>query len=647
MQSMQEGKGDEPRMPTMLMNRQHTTLVNVLLVEDNPIDATLIRGLLRAPSASLRCGHVTRLSEALERLGLKDPPDVILLDLNLDDSCGYETFDRVRQAASRAAILVLSGSDDEELAIRTVREGAQDYLVKGSFDGRLLLRAIRYAIERKRSEEALRQSEVRVRAIFESSLDAIVIFDSSSGVCSDANAAAGALVGVPREQLIGRRLCDFCDKGFEEEWERVSEVGSGRGHFWVYLTNGSRRLVDYCFTSNILPGQHLAMLRDVTERQNLEEQLRQSQKMEAVGRLAGGVAHDFNNILGIISGYAELLQLHARQDAERARAERIIAATEKASSLTRQLLAFGRRQVMSLKLLDVSQVMEGLSSMVHCLMSDEVQISVHSGKDLGLVKADQGQLEQVIMNLTTNAREAMPEGGTLTITIEKHQSYGNDPELPAGHYIRLAVSDTGVGMKPEIQMRIFEPFFTTKKTGSGLGLSPVSGIVKQSGGYITVQSAPRQGSTFNVYLPLVADHDFEEAPPAATTAMNIQGCETLLLVDNEDDLRNATAEYLAGCGYRVLTAADGKEAIEISDGFHGAIALVISDIVMPKVNGRGVVEHMQKTRPQTGVLMISGYSNDDMPRHGISLDPSCFLQKPFTFQALGAKIRGLLEKSGD
>jgi two-component system, cell cycle sensor histidine kinase and response regulator CckA len=631
-------------MGTVVMDASQAALLNVLLVEDNPVDARMIAALLRTPLAALRCSHVTRLAEALDWLRAAEP-HVILLDLNLDDSCGYETFDRVRQAAPHAAILVLSGSDDEELAIRTVREGAQDYLVKGSFDGKLLLRAIRYAIERKRAEEALRQSETTVRAIFENSLDGIVIFEGGSGICSEANAAAAALVGVSREEMIGRTLCDFCDKGFTEEWEKLRQMGNGRGQFWVHLTNGSKRLVDYCFTANVLPGQHLAMLRDVTERQNLEEQLRESQKMEAVGRLAGGVAHDFNNILGIISGHAELLQLNAAQDAERARAEKIMAATEKASSLTRQLLAFGRKQVMSLKLLDVSEVVEGLSSMVHCLASDEVQVSVNAVRNLGLVRADQSQLEQVIMNLATNACEAMLEGGTLTIVIDRYLSAG-DPELPEGDYIRLSVADTGIGMKPEIQSRIFEPFFTTKKSGSGLGLSTVYGIVKQSGGYIKVKSAADAGSTFNVFLPMVLDDSAVPCSPEPLPPENVKGNETVLFVDNEEDLRNAAAEYLAGCGYHVLTAGDGKEAIEIADRYSGAIALVISDIVMPKLNGRGVVEHMRKTRPETSVLLISGYADDDMPRHGICLDSSNFLQKPFTFQALGKKIRGLLEKSG-
>jgi two-component system, cell cycle sensor histidine kinase and response regulator CckA len=628
-------------MATLVMDARHTTLLQVLLVEDNPVDAKLITGLLRSPSAALQCRHVTHLAEALKRLET-EPPDVVLLDLNLEDSAGYETFFQVQQAASRSAILVLSGSDDEELAIRTVREGAQDYLVKGSFDGRLLLRSIRYAVERKRSEEALRNSQETVRAIFENSLDGIVIFEGT-GVCIEANAAAAAMVGAPREELIGSRLCDFCDTGFEEEWTELKQTETARGQFWVQLKNGARRMVDYSFKANVLPGQHLAVLRDITEQQDLEEQLRQSQKMEAVGRLAGGVAHDFNNILGIISGHAELLHLGAAQ-AERARAERIIAATEKAASLTRQLLAFGRKQVMSLKLLDLSTIVEGLSSMVDCLMSPEIQISIQASKNLGLVRADQSQLEQVVMNLATNAREAMPEGGTLTIRIDEFQSSKDQPDLPPGRYVRLSVSDTGIGMTEEVQSRVFEPFFTTKKAGSGLGLSTVYGIIKQSGGYITVESVPQQGSTFNVFLPVVSSSDLRPAASEPRKSTRVGGHETLLLVDSEEDLRNAATEYLEACGYRVLIAGDGKQAVEVSDQYDGAISLLISDIVMPKLSGRGLVEHVRKTRPDTCVLLISGYADDALPRHGISLDPSCFLQKPFTFQTLGAKIRGILDK---
>jgi len=632
------------KMSTVVMDSRQTELLRVLLVEDNALDAKFITGLLRLPTATLQWEHVTRLGDALRYLE-RSHPDVILLDLNLEDSAGYQTFYRIQQAAAGAAILVLSGSDDEELAIKTVREGAQDYLVKGTFDGRLLLRSIRYAIERKRSEEALRQSEATVRAIFENSMEGIVIF-AGDGTCLEANSAAGALLNLSRNDLIGCRLYDFCEKGFEQMRAELSLAESGRGQFWAQLKDGSRRLVDYCFTPNILPGQHLAMLRDITEQQDMEEQLRDSQKMEAVGRLAGGVAHDFNNILGIISGHAELLESSASSPAERARAEKIISATEKAASLTRQLLAFGRKQVMSLKLLDLAIVLEGLSSMVDCLMGAEVQISIQVTKNVGLVRADQSQMEQVIMNLTANAREAMPEGGTLTITIDRYESSTDQPELPPGEYARLSVSDTGAGMSQEVQSRIFEPFFTTKKTGSGLGLSTVYGIVKQSGGYITVTSEAQRGSTFSVYLPLVSGSDLNPAPSESRKRSHVPGHETILVVDNEEDLRNASCEYLESCGYRVLSAGDGKEAIEICDRHTGPISLLISDIVMPRLSGRGLVDHVRRTRPGTNVLIISGYSDDAVWRHGIALDPSCFLQKPFTFEALSAKIRVILDKEG-
>jgi two-component system cell cycle sensor histidine kinase/response regulator CckA len=629
-------------MASLVIDNQQTKLLNVLLVEDNIIDARLISGLLKGPAEALKCRHVTRLAEALQLLRAIQF-DVILLDLNLEDSAGYETFSRILPNAAKAAILVLSGSDDEELAIRTVREGAQDYLVKGSFDGRLLLRAIRYAFERKQSEEALRQSEATVRAIFENSLDGIVITEDR-GVCMEANSAAASMVGLAREEFIGASLFKFAVEGLDAEWRSFREAGSGRARFWIRRQqDGAKRLVDCCFNANIMPGRHLCVLRDITEQQSLEEQLRQSQKMEAVGRLAGGVAHDFNNILGIIGGYAELLELNSTNEGQRLKAEKILEATQKAASLTKQLLAFGRRQVMSPKLLDLSLVVAEVSSMVYCLAGPESQVVIHSQQELGLVNADQGQLEQVILNLAANARDAMPNGGTLTINMANHVSRANASEVPPGEYVLLSVADTGTGMDPEITSRIFEPFFSTKKGGNGLGLSTAYGIVKQSGGHIAVHSEMGVGSTFNIYLPLITHPKHRPPRPEKVKRVDFEGHETILLVDDEDDLRNAAGEYLENCGYHVLKACNGKEAIEIADNFKGRIALVISDIVMPKVNGRGVVDHMRKTRPESSILVISGYADDAVIRHGIFLETTCFLQKPFTFQILGAKIRSLLD----
>jgi two-component system, cell cycle sensor histidine kinase and response regulator CckA len=628
-------------MTTLMMEGRQEKVLNILLVEDNLLDAKLVTRLLKRPAEEFKCSHVTRLAEALQILqGVQF--DVILLDLNLEDSAGYETFSRILPAAAHAAILVLSGSDDEELAIRTVREGAQDYLVKGSFDGRLLSRSIHYAVERKQSEEALRHSEATVRAIFENSLDGIVIADDRAAFC-EANSAAAELIGLSREKLFETTLFEFGDEDLRSEWRRFRRTRQGQARFWLRREDGTRRLVDCSFNAEILSRRHLIVLRDITEQQSLEDQLRQSQKMEAVGRLAGGVAHDFNNILGIISGYAELMQLNATDGAQKVRAEKVLAAIEKAASLTKQLLAFGRKQVMSPKLLDVAAVIADLSGMVHCLVGAEIQL-VFRNESVGMVNADQGQLEQVILNLAANARDAMPHGGVLTIKLANYSSSGGTAQVPTGNYVLLSVSDTGLGMDSETQSRIFEPFFTTKRTGSGLGLSTVYGIVKQSGGHITVESEPGVGSTFNIYLPHVAESRVERPRQEAEKPLQHQGHETILLVDDEDELRNATAEYLESCGYQVLKAANGKQAIEVADHYQGKIELLISDIVMPKTNGRGLLDHIRKTRPDTHVLVISGYADDAVIRHGIFLEKTCFLQKPFTFHLLGVKIRSLLDK---
>jgi len=627
------------QMTTPALEGRQERLLNILLVEDNLIDAQMVSHFLRGPNESFKSTYVARLDEALLILRAIQF-DVVLLDLNLEDSSGYETFSRILPAASSAAILVLSGSDDEDLAIRTVREGAQDYLVKGLFDGRLLVRSIRYAFERKRSEEALRHSEATVRAMFENSLDGIVITDDAAR-CLEANSAAAELIGLPREKLVGASLFEFGDDDLESEWQRFRGSRRGRSCFRIRREDGTKRFVDCSFNAHILPERHLVVLRDVTEQQNLEEQLRQSQKMEAIGRLAGGVAHDFNNILGIISGYAELMQLNATDGAQRVRAEKVLAAIEKAASLTKQLLAFGRRQVLSPRLLDVFAIVSDLSGMVRVMVGAEIQVNLPQ-ESVGMVHADQGQLEQVVLNLAANARDAMPNGGVLTIRLENYAS-GIGSQIPSGDYVLLSISDTGIGMDPDTQSRIFEPFFSTKKSGSGLGLSTVYGIVKQSGGHITVESQLGLGSTFNIYLPLVATARVHAERIPGEQPLHLQGDETILLVDDEDELRNATVEYLEACGYRLLKARNGGEAIKIADQFGGKIAVLITDIVMPKTNGRGLLDHIRKTRPETKVLVISGYADDAVIRHGIFLESTCFLQKPFTFQLLGSKIRKLLD----
>ncbi|HEX5434512.1 MAG TPA: response regulator [Candidatus Angelobacter sp.] len=629
-------------MATYSSAREQGRTLRFLLVEDNSVDACLVLGLLKNHPQYGECRHVATLERGLAELS-GSKIDVVLLDLNLSDSSGYSTFDRVRRAAVSAAILVLSGSDDEELAGRTVREGAQDYLVKGSFDGKLLHRAIRYAVERKASEEALRKSEATARAIFENALDAIVIFDDD-GTFLEANEAAALLFATSRAELIGTRLRDFCDDEFETERGRMRLFPVGRGKFNLRCVDGKERIVDYCFSSDILPGRHLGVMRDITEQQKLEDQLRQSQKMEAVGRLAGSVAHDFNNILGVINGYAELIELHAHDDILRSKAARILSATTKASSLTKQLLAFGRKQVVAPVLLNLADVISDLSSMISCLVGADTQIVMLTRKTSGLVFADQGQMEQVLLNLVTNAHEAMPAGGTLTITLDRIDSQSVAAEIPPGDYVRLSVQDTGAGVDPEIQSRIFDPFFTTKPTGSGLGLSTVFGIVKQAGGYVSVDSQAEQGSVFSVYLPLAAEGVATQVSAPQTEQPSMSGEETILLVDDEEELSNAAAEYLRQCGYNVLKARAANEAIEVSRSFSDRISLLITDIILPGGSGRGLVDHIQKERPETGVLLISGYADDTVRENGFG-ETTSFLQKPFTLQSLGVKIRTILDET--
>ena len=452
----------------------------------------------------------------------------------------------------------------------------------------------------------------------------------------------GALFSGSRAQLVGNSILDYFAEDFVSDWHGLRASGSGRGQFWIHGREGNKRLLDCCFKTNILPGQHLAVLRDITDQHNLEQQLRQSQKMEAVGRLAGGVAHDFNNILGVISGHAELLHLQSGNQAQRAKATKILAATEKASSLTRQLLAFGRKQVVTPELVDLREVLAGLNSMITSLMGAETQVIVHSAGDLGMVKADQSQLEQVILNLTTNAHQAMPNGGTMTITLENYAAHGADAELPEGEYVRLTIGDTGCGIAPELVPKIFEPFFTTQKSGSGLGLSTVYGIVKQSGGYITVLSAPGRGTNFHIYLPLVRQQERTARRDEAVSHLHFAGSETILLVDDEDELREAIAEYLEGRGYKVLKAKDGQDAVRLAERRDQKISLLISDVVMPKMSGRVLVDHIRSAHQETAVLVISGYADDETLRRGL-IRTASFLQKPFTLQMLGAKVRELLD----
>ena len=627
--------------------------IRVLLVEDNPGDARLILELLRdLQTVDFQLECIERLEPALDRLS-HAAADVVLLDLGLPDSQGLDTFYRTQRAAPDEPIVVISGLDDERVALEAVRGGAQDYLVKGRIEGQLLARVIHYAIERKRTE-------ARLSAIVRAALDAHVTMDAA-GTITGWNPQAEVVFGWPAADVLGRPLADLVIPPAQREahWNGlrhflatgVGPILNQRIELTAVRKDGREFPVELAITP-IRVGDDWsfsAFLRDLTEQKQLQHQLIQSQKMEAVGRLAGGIAHDFNNLLTAIFGYAELLaeELPAGSPA-RKDVEEIRKASQRAATLTRQLLAFSRQQVLQPIVLNMNDLVEDLKKMLRRLIGEDVELRTALAPDAGNVRADPGQLEQVIVNLAVNARDAMPTGGKLTIetqNAELSEAYAaaHQPVVP-GAYVMLAVSDTGIGMDKQTQGRIFEPFFTTKEKGkgTGLGLSTVYGIVKQSGGYIWAYSEPGHGTTFKAYLPHV-DAPVQAVARPPESGGPLDGTETVLLAEDDDLLRPLASELLEKLGYTVLAAGTAQEALALARAQAGPIELLIADVVMPGESGRQLARWLAELRPDMRVLYTSGYTDDAIVHHGM-LEPGLnYLEKPFTPATLARKVREVLD----
>jgi signal transduction histidine kinase/ActR/RegA family two-component response regulator len=389
--------------------------------------------------------------------------------------------------------------------------------------------------------------------------------------------------------------------------------------------------------------------RDITERRKLEAQLLQAQKMDAIGQLAGGVAHDFNNLLMVITSYAELsLDSLTPEHPLHQKLTEILKASQRAADLTRQLLAFSRKQIQSLQSLDLNAVVQELNRMLSRLIGEHIHLVVSGDKNLGRIKADPVQIEQIVINLATNARDAMRKGGKLEIsTSNAHldDTYVHRrPVVPPGDYVLLTLSDNGTGIAPEHLSHIFEPFFTTKKEGegTGLGLATVYGIVKQSGGFIWVYSEPGLGTTFKIYFPRLRAPGEKRTDSSRGQEEAPRGSETLLVVEDEDAVRQPACEFLAACGYKVLEARTGKEALQKAREYKGTIHLMITDVVMPEMGGGQAALELRATRPDLRVLYVSGYANPTLLQHGVNRTEPLFLQKPFTLKSMARKIRQAL-----
>jgi two-component system, cell cycle sensor histidine kinase and response regulator CckA len=510
--------------------------------------------------------------------------------------------------------------------------------------------------ERKEAEQALRRSERRFESVFRSSPLAITISEMAGGLILDVNEQCAVVSGYTRSEMVGHSAlalgfwADIADRDRATDDLRAGRVVRNRE---VRLRRKSGEIRHALLSAEVLEfaGAEPALVIvavDITEQKHLGEQLRQSQKMEAVGRLAGGIAHDFNNLLGVITGYGDLLERDlGPAHPSLSRVVEIRKAADRATALTRQLLAFSRKQVLEPKVLDLNAVVADTAKMLHRLIGEDIHLVTAFGAGLGRVKADPGQMEQVILNLTVNARDAMPKGGELTLettSVTLDAAYAQSrPDARPGPHVMLAVRDTGHGMDAETLSHMFEPFFTTKEQGkgTGLGLATVHGIIRQSGGHVTADSEPGRGSTFRVYLPLFVGEGESVASPDRAEAAP-PGTETILVVEDEDSLRELIHEVLESAGYTVLQSPTPRQALAAARAHRGPISLILTDVIMPGMSGRQLVDTLRSSRPEARVLFMSGYTDDAIGHHGILEEGVNFLQKPFPTASLLQKVREVL-----
>ena len=630
--------------------------LRVLIAEDSEDDALLlVRELKRGgyEPAYERVASAAAMAAALDRQGW----DLVIGDHSMPHFGGVAALALVRQRGLDIPFICVSGTISEEMAVAAMKAGANDWVTKGQL--KRLLPAIERELREARGRAALRASEASYAHLVERA--PVGIYRSSpAGRFLSVNAALVRILGydsaadvlrldmardvyadpAERQRLLDRDT--YTDREYDEveaTWKRkdgrllsvqlsVRAVRKGAGEVEYYET----------------------FVRDVTEQRRLQQQLVQSQKMEAVGRLAGGIAHDFNNLLTVITSYSDLLlQDLGADDPKREDVEQVRKAAEGAAALTRQLLAFSRQQVLAPRVVSLSVVVQGVEKMLRRVIGEDVDLVTALDPDVGSVKADVGQLEQVLMNLAVNARDAMPAGGKLTIetaNVEHGPDSAREREAaPVRRCVMLAVSDTGIGMDEATKARIFEPFFTTKEAGkgTGLGLATVYGIVQQSGGFIWVYSEPGHGTTFKIYLPQV-DAPLEGRTAGAAPGDLPRGTETVLLVEDAAAVRAVTRQVLERQGYTVLEAANGGAALQTAASHPGPIHLLLTDVVMPGLSGRQLADQLARLRPDARVLYASGYTDDAVVRHGVLEAGISYLQKPFTAESLARKVREVLDR---
>ena len=631
--------------------------LRVLIVEDSEDDVRLLARELKRGGYEViheQVDTAPAMQAALDR----QVWDVVIGDFSMPKFSGVEALALVRERGLDVPYICVSGTITEEVAVAAMKAGANDWVTKGQL--KRLLPAIERELREAKGRAALRAAEASYETlvehapvgIYRSSLDGrflslntalvrILGYDSAADMLQLDLARDVYADPAERQRLVDR------DSYTDREYDEVEATWKGKDgrlltvQLSVRAVRNAARQVEYYET----------FVRDVTEQRRLQQQLVQVQKMEAVGRLAGGIAHDFNNLLTVITSYSDLLlEDLGKDDPKRDDVQQVLKAADGAASLTRQLLAFSRQQVLAPRVVNLNAVVEGLQKILRRVIGEDVELAAVLAPDLGAVKADVGQLEQVLMNLTVNARDAMPTGGKLTIetaNVEHEPEYALEREAAAvGRFVMLAVTDTGVGMDEATKAKIFEPFFTTKEAGkgTGLGLATVYGIVNQSGGFIWVYSEPGNGTSFKIYLPRI-DAPVEGVKTAGSVSVP-RGTETVLLVEDAAAVRAVAKQVLERQGYTVLEAPDGDVALHVAQKHRGPIHLLLTDVVMPVLSGRPLAEQLARVRPDMKVLYASGYTDDSVVRHGILEAGTAYLQKPFTPDSLARKVREVLDAPG-
>ena len=639
--------------------------LKVLLVGRQEEDFFLIREILERNKKlfSAELHHARSLTEAKAMLEEK-PYGLIVFEHETEQADAVGMLSEFHSAGVSVPYIVLTEDADEESVASAIESGTWNCLSKSQLDGATLVRTIHNALavhslqlEQHNAEESLR----KLSSAVEQSADSVMI-TNRRGVIEYVNPAFENLTGYCRDEACGQtprivRSGEQAADVYQELWKTILSGNVYRG----ILVNRKKKGDLYYIEESICPvrdasGQITHFIsngRDLTERLRLEAQLVQAQKMDAIGRLAGGVAHDFNNLLTIITSYSELaLDSIETGSPLYAQIQEILLAARRAAELTRQLLAFSRKQPQALRIVDLNAVVSGIAKTLPRLIGEDIKFTFAPGKGLGPVRVDPVQIEQILMNLAANSRHAMPRGGhfrieTSNIHLDSDYVQKKPGIIPPGHYALITVSDDGIGIAQQDLSHIFEPFYTTKPAGqgTGLGLATVYGIVKQNKGFIWVYSESGGGTVFKIYLPCAASkiaavHAGHSDNPAAA-----RGTETVLVVEDEHAVRNATVEFLKLQGYRVLQAKDGVEALEVAGSEPSGIHIVVSDVVMPNMGGGELARELSRSRPEIKFLFVSGYAGSTVRDHTVVDLETNFLQKPYTLKQLSQKIRSVLAQS--